>query len=80
MPRRPARFRPGGGGYSERITTDKQEIALLRILIACGEKTVEAFHASDNPIDREFVADLEKVIDRSRDELAALMADIGKPS
>jgi hypothetical protein len=54
------------------MRTEKQEIALLRILIACGEKALEAFQASDNPEDSDFVADLERVIARSRDELAAL--------
>jgi hypothetical protein len=54
------------------MRTEKQEIALLRILIACGEKALEAFHASDNPVDNEFVVDLERVVARSRDELAAL--------
>lgn len=52
--------------------TEKQEIALLRILIACGEKAIEAFQASDNIEDSELLADLERVIARSRDELATL--------
>jgi hypothetical protein len=51
---------------------DKQEIALLTILIACGEKAIEAFQASDNPVDVEFLAELERVIERSRKELTAL--------
>jgi hypothetical protein len=53
--------------------SDKREVALLTILIGCGEKAIEAFHASDNPIDADFVVDLERVIDRSRQELAALL-------
>lgn len=52
--------------------TDKQEIALLRILIATGERALEAFYASENPVDADFVAELERIIARSRDELAAL--------
>jgi len=52
--------------------TDPREAALLKILIACGEKAIEAFHASVNPVDGEFLADLERVIERSRKELAAL--------
>ena len=42
------------------------------MLIACGEKAIEAFHASDNPVDDDFVADLERIIERSRREVAAL--------
>lgn len=49
-----------------------REIALLNILIATGEKALEAFQASDNPIDQDFVVDLERIIQRSRDERAVL--------
>jgi len=52
--------------------TEKQEIALLRIVVAAGERAIEAFHASDSPVDAEFVAEFERMIARSRDELAAL--------
>ena len=58
--------------------TDKQEIALLRILIATGERALEAFHASENPVDADFVAELERIIARSRDELAALTEHVTK--
>ena len=47
---------------------------MLRILIACGEKALEAFHARNNSLDAEFVADLERIVGRSRSELAALEA------
>lgn len=47
-------------------------MALLAILIASGEKTIEAFQASDNPIDADFLTELERIIARSRDELVAL--------
>jgi hypothetical protein len=47
-------------------------MALLRILIATGETTTEAFHASANPVDEEFVKELERIVQRSRDELAVL--------
>jgi hypothetical protein len=55
-------------------------MALLAILIACGEKAVEAFQASDNPVDVEFLADLERVIERSRKELVALRQANPEPS
>ena len=50
----------------------QRAIALLKILIATGEKAVEAFHASANPLDEEFVEELERIIKRSYDELAVL--------
>jgi hypothetical protein len=52
--------------------SEAREVALLKILIATREKALEAFHASDHPLDTEFVADLDRVIIRSRGELAAL--------
>jgi hypothetical protein len=52
--------------------TPQRAMALLRILIASGEKTVEAFHASANAVDGEFVEELERIIQCSRDELTVL--------
>ena len=60
--------------------SDKQEIALLAILIACGEKAIEAFHASDNPVDSDFLAELERIIQRSRSDLVALRQANPEPS
>jgi hypothetical protein len=76
----------GVGGYSRRIGDYTREISLLRILIGCGEKAIEAFQASDNIKDRDLLAELERVIQRSRSELAVLIAqadaeaDIPNPS
>jgi hypothetical protein len=53
---------------------------LLTILIACGEKAVEAFQASDNPVDANFLAELEQIIKRSREELLALRQANPHPS
>jgi hypothetical protein len=49
-------------------------------LIATGEKAVEAFHASGNPVDADFLADLERIVKRSREELAALKTKTSAPS
>ena len=54
------------------MPTEKQEIALLRILIGCGERAIEAFQASEDMRDDQLLADLKRVVARSRDELAAL--------
>ena len=57
------------------MTTEGQEIALLRILIGCGEKAIEAFQASAKIEDEALLADLERVVARSRHELAAIVAN-----
>ena len=62
------------------IRSDRQEMALLAILIACGEKAIEAFQASDNPVDGDFLADLGRIIERSRNELVALKQANPEPS
>jgi len=46
--------------------------ALLVLLIATSERALEAFQASNNSLDRGFVADLERIIARSHDEFGAL--------
>jgi hypothetical protein len=46
--------------------------ALLTILIATGEKAIEAFHASANSVDSDFLVELERIIERSRKELSSL--------
>jgi hypothetical protein len=50
----------------------EQPIAMLRILLATCETALDAFHAADNPIDAEFVAELQRITERTRRELAAL--------
>ena len=62
------------------MRTERQEIALLRILIAACEKSLEAFQAADNPVDGEFVRDLERVLERSRAELAAFTSQNARAS
>lgn len=67
-------MRPRGAVGTAGCKPNCQEIALLRILIASGNKALEAFAANDNAIDRELVADLSRVVERSRAELEALGA------
>jgi len=52
----------------------QRQAALLRILIGTGEKAIDAFQASANPTDEEFLVELERVIQRSRDELEAMIS------
>ena len=46
----------------------------MLILIATCERALEAFQAADNQIDEEFVADLERIMIRTRSELEAFAA------
>ena len=51
-----------------------KQMAILKILIAATETGLDAFRAADNAVDEGLVADLERVLERSRQELAALAA------
>jgi hypothetical protein len=74
LPRWKAFRSKGNAGTFARIEAgaNSREKALLTILIAAGEKAIEAFQASANPVDVHFLADLERIIERSRQELGAL--------
>ena len=52
--------------------TVKQQRALLVILLATCDRALEAFTAADNPLDESFVADLERIAARTRQEIEAL--------
>jgi hypothetical protein len=53
---------------------------MLRILLATCETALDVLRAADNPIDTEFVADLERITERTRQELAALAGASKRPS
>jgi hypothetical protein len=57
-----------------------QRRSMLVILLATCERTLEAFEEVDDPVDPEFVADLERVVERARGELAALQSRAAKLS
>jgi hypothetical protein len=42
---------------------------MLRILHACCATAMDAFRAADNPMDAQFLIDLEKMVERTRVEL-----------
>lgn len=54
---------------------ETKKAALLTILLASCEHALQAFQAADNLVDRGFVVDLERIIERTRAELEALSAD-----
>ena len=45
---------------------------MLTILLATCETTLDTLKAANNPVDTGFVADLEKIVERTRQELTAL--------
>jgi hypothetical protein len=53
---------------------------MLRILYGACSAALEAFHAADNPVDEQLVADLEHMVERTRDEIERLAADLAQPS
>ncbi len=53
-----------------------KEVAILRILIAATETALDAFRAADNPVDEQLVTDLERVLERSRQELDVLASRV----
>lgn len=52
---------------------------MLRILLATCETALDAFRAADNPLDEEFVADLKRITERTRQELFALAGQHSEP-
>ena len=46
-----------------------RERSMLKILLATCETTRDALTAADNAVDKELLADLERMIERTRAEL-----------
>jgi hypothetical protein len=51
---------------------NRRQLSMLTILHAVCATALDAFYAADNLIDRELVADLERMIERTRLEISAL--------
>ena len=51
-----------------------QALAMLRILLATCETAVDTLRAAGNPVDASLLADLERMTERTRGELAKLAA------
>jgi hypothetical protein len=54
------------------MPAQSREVAMLTILLATCETSLQAFRAAGNAVDADLVADLEKMIERTRRELEAL--------
>lgn len=53
-----------------------QQRAVLVILLAACERALEAFQLAENLTDESFVGDLERVIERTRGEIAAITEEL----
>jgi hypothetical protein len=51
---------------------------MLKILYGACAAAVDAFHAADNPVDLELLADLEKMVVRTSQEIDRLAARIAQ--
>ena len=75
------RFAPCVDGNRSGIAEDTQQhLSMLTLLCAASQTALEAFRAADNPVDRELVADLERMVERTRREIDRLVALFAKPS
>jgi hypothetical protein len=54
--------------------TTPQELAMLRILYGACPAALDPFRAADNPVDEQLVADLERMVERTRGEIERLSA------
>jgi hypothetical protein len=52
--------------------TDRQQIAMLMILQATCETTLQAFDAAGNPLDKDFALGLARIIARTQQEIDVL--------
>jgi hypothetical protein len=53
---------------------------MLRILYGACATALDAFRAAGNPVDESLVADLETMVERTKDEIERLSAHLAKPS
>jgi hypothetical protein len=60
--------------------TTARHLAMLRILYGACAAALDAFHAADNPVDEQLVADLEGMVERTRGEIERLAVDLANPS
>ena len=63
------------GIYRVMASDPQQHISMLRILYATCKTALDAFHAADNSVDGEFVAELERITERTLQELKALASN-----
>jgi len=68
---------PGKCGTIE--ATSSRHLAMLRILYGACTAALDAFHAAGNPVDEELVADLERMVERTKGEIERLATRDAEP-
>ena len=56
----------------------ERHLAMLRILYGACSAALDAFHAADNPVDEQLVADLETMVVRTQGEIERLTVRLAK--
>lgn len=68
-------------GTPRAVATDThRHLAMLRILYGASATALEAFRAADNPVDDQLVADLETMVERTKNEIERLTTHLTKPA
>jgi hypothetical protein len=57
-----------------------QHLSMPRILYGASAAALDAFRAADNPVDRELVGDLGRMVERTRAEIGRVAARHATPS
>jgi hypothetical protein len=55
-----------------------RHLSMLRILYGASSTALDVFRAADNPVDEQLVADLDKMVERTRGEIERLAAILGE--
>lgn len=53
---------------------------MLRILYGACSAALDTFHAADNPVDSQLVADLKVMVERTHGEIERLSAHLANPA
>jgi hypothetical protein len=68
-------------GHARGMESDGyQHLSMLRILYGACSAALDAFRATDNPVDRELVGDLERIVARTRAEIERSASRQATPS
>ena len=62
------------------MADDEKTLATLRILMATCETALDTLRVADDEVDRQLVADLAAMVERTRAHLTKLTETFAKPS
>jgi hypothetical protein len=58
------------------MSDDRQQLALLTLLHAVCQEAARGLRIAANPVDEELLTDLERMVERTRNELDVLAAQM----